>query len=46
LFGRWFHDTCVEARSHSRRRKEQGGREESGGEQGEHGPGSQGTPPV
>ncbi|MCW2934784.1 MAG: putative integral rane protein [Actinomycetia bacterium] len=41
LFGRWFHDSWVQARAHSRRvRKEAGGRD-----QGEHGPGSQGTPP-
>jgi membrane protein len=41
LFGRWFHDTWIEARAHSRRAR----KEASGGEQGEHGGDSQDTPP-
>ena len=41
LFGRWFHDAWLQAWADTRQsRREPGGREE-----GEHGPGSQGTPP-
>jgi membrane protein len=41
LFGRWFHDAWLQARAHTR----QGRKEPGGGEEGEHGPGSQSTPP-
>jgi membrane protein len=41
LFGRWFHDAWLQARANGRRDR----KKPDGGEEGEHGPGSQGTLP-